>query len=70
MGTFFGIIPATFVYVNLGQTLGRIDSLKGLVSIETLGAFALLGILALVPVFTRKWRSAHASDRNEGSRRE
>jgi len=61
VGTFFGIIPATFVYVNLGQTLGRIDSLKGLVSIETLGAFALLGILALVPVFTKKGRSARAS---------
>jgi len=56
VGTFFGIIPATFVYVNLGQTLGRIDSLKGLVSIETFGAFALLGILALVPVFTKKRR--------------
>ena len=60
LGTFFGIIPATFVYVNLGQTLGRIDSLKGLVSIETFGAFALLGILALVPVFMKKWRSAGA----------
>ena len=27
VGTFIGIIPATFVYVNLGETLGRIDSL-------------------------------------------
>jgi uncharacterized membrane protein YdjX (TVP38/TMEM64 family) len=60
IGTFFGIIPATFVFVNLGQTLGRIDSLSGLVSVETLGAFALLGILALVPVFARKWRAARA----------
>jgi uncharacterized membrane protein YdjX (TVP38/TMEM64 family) len=60
VGTFIGIIPATFVYVNLGQTLGRIDSLSGLVSVETLGALALLGMLALVPVFARKWRSARA----------
>jgi uncharacterized membrane protein YdjX (TVP38/TMEM64 family) len=60
LGTFVGIIPATFVYVNLGQTLGRIDSLQGLVSIETFAAFGLLGILALVPVFTKKRRSANA----------
>jgi uncharacterized membrane protein YdjX (TVP38/TMEM64 family) len=59
-GTLIGIMPGSFVYVNLGQALGRIDSLKGLVSIETLGAFALLGILALVPVFAKRWRSARA----------
>jgi uncharacterized membrane protein YdjX (TVP38/TMEM64 family) len=57
LATFVGIIPATFVFVNLGQTLGRIDSLSGLISVETLGAFALLGVLALVPVLVRKFRS-------------
>lgn len=61
-GTFIGIIPATFVYVNLGETLGRIDSLSGLVSPETIGAFVLLGLLALVPVLVRKWRSEHAGN--------
>lgn len=61
LGTFIGIIPATFVYVNLGETLGRIDSLSGLVSVETLGAFVLLGLLALVPVFVKKWRAARAA---------
>ncbi len=55
LATFLGIIPGTFVFVNLGQTLGRIDSLKGLVSVETLGAFALLGLFALVPVALRYW---------------
>jgi uncharacterized membrane protein YdjX (TVP38/TMEM64 family) len=59
LATFIGIIPGTFVFVNLGETLGRIDSLQGLVSWETLGAFALLGILALVPIVVRK-RSAAA----------
>jgi uncharacterized membrane protein YdjX (TVP38/TMEM64 family) len=54
--TFLGIIPGTFVFVNLGQTLGRIDSLEGLVSFETLGAFALLGVFALVPVAIRYFR--------------
>jgi uncharacterized membrane protein YdjX (TVP38/TMEM64 family) len=60
-GTFIGIIPGTFVYVNLGQTLGRIDSLSGLVSAETIGAFVLLGLFALVPVFVKKFRSGRAA---------
>ena len=57
LATFVGIIPGTFVFVNLGQTLGRIESLQGLVSAETLGAFALLGVFALVPVAIRKLRA-------------
>ena len=57
LATFVGVIPGTFVFVNLGQTLGRIDSLQGLVSAETLGAFALLGVFALVPVAIRKLRT-------------
>ncbi len=57
LATFVGIIPGSFVFVNLGQTLGRIDSLQGLVSAETLGAFALLGVFALVPVAIRKLRA-------------
>jgi len=55
--TFIGIIPGTFVFVNLGQALGHIDSLQGLVSWTTLGALALLGLLALVPIAIRRWRS-------------
>ena len=57
LATLFGIIPGTFVFVNLGETLGRIESLQGLVSVETLGAFALLGVLALVPILVKKFKS-------------
>lgn len=57
LATFVGIVPGTFVFVNLGQTLGRIESLQGLVSAETLGAFALLGVFALVPVAIRRFRA-------------
>ena len=57
LATFLGIIPGTFVFVNLGQTLGRIDSLAGLASRETLAAFALLGLFALAPVAWKKWRA-------------
>jgi uncharacterized membrane protein YdjX (TVP38/TMEM64 family) len=60
LATLIGIIPGTFVYVNLGQTLGRIDSLQGLVSTETIAAFALLGLFALVPVVVKKLKSRRA----------
>jgi uncharacterized membrane protein YdjX (TVP38/TMEM64 family) len=60
LATLIGIIPGTFVYVNLGQTLGRIDSLDGIVSRETLLAFALLGLFALVPVAWKRLKGAPA----------
>jgi len=56
LATLIGIVPASFVFVNLGETLSRIDSLEGLVSVETLGALALLGLLALLPVL---WKRRH-----------
>jgi uncharacterized membrane protein YdjX (TVP38/TMEM64 family) len=57
LGTAIGIVPGSFVFANLGQSLGRIDSLKGLISGETLGAFALLGLFAVVPVVIKKIRN-------------
>ena len=42
-----GMLPATVVYVNAGKELARIDSLKGILSLELLGSFALLGIFPL-----------------------
>jgi uncharacterized membrane protein YdjX (TVP38/TMEM64 family) len=63
LATLIGIVPGTFVYVNLGQALGRIESLSGLVSRETLLAFALLGLLALAPVAWRKWKARAVPDR-------
>jgi uncharacterized membrane protein YdjX (TVP38/TMEM64 family) len=56
--TFVGIVPGTFVFVNLGQTLGRIESLQGLVSPETLAAFGLLGTFALLPALLGRRRAA------------
>jgi uncharacterized membrane protein YdjX (TVP38/TMEM64 family) len=60
LATAIGIIPGTFVFANLGETLGTIDSLSGLVSRETLVAFALLGVLALVPIVIKKLKSKRA----------
>lgn len=54
LATLIGTIPGAFVFVNLGETLGRIESLRGLISWETFGALALLGVLALVPIAVRR----------------
>ena len=62
LATVIGIVPATFIYVNLGQAIGRLDSLHGALSIDTLGALALLGLLALIPAFVRR-RKAVATPR-------
>ncbi len=56
LGTIIGILPGCFIFANLGQSLGRIESLQELLSLETLLAFALLGLFALVPVMIKKLR--------------
>jgi uncharacterized membrane protein YdjX (TVP38/TMEM64 family) len=55
--TAIGIIPASIVYANAGSQLGQIESLKDIVSPRVLGAFALLGLLALVPVAYQRLKS-------------
>jgi uncharacterized membrane protein YdjX (TVP38/TMEM64 family) len=54
--TAIGIIPASIVYANAGSQLGRIESLKDIASPGVLGAFALLGLLALLPVAYQRWK--------------
>ncbi|MEP6677993.1 MAG: VTT domain-containing protein, partial [Betaproteobacteria bacterium] len=60
LATTIGVIPGSFVFVNLGQTLGRIDSLKGLVSFDVLAGLGLLALFALVPVVVQRLRSRRA----------
>jgi len=52
--TSIGILPGSFVYSNAGKQLGVIESVQDIASIEVLGAFALLGLLSLVPVVYQK----------------
>lgn len=52
--TALGIIPASFVFANAGRQLGSINSLSEIASPRVLGAFALLGLLALMPIVYRK----------------
>ena len=46
-----GMLPGTIVYVNAGTQLAKIDSLKGILSIELIGSFVLLGIF---PILAKK----------------
>ncbi|MBS3743767.1 MAG: VTT domain-containing protein, partial [Wenzhouxiangellaceae bacterium] len=43
-----GMLPATIVYVNAGTQLSQIESARDVLSIELIGAFALLGLLPLI----------------------
>ena len=42
------MFPATLVYVNAGTQLARLDSLRGILSWQLIGALVLLGIFPLV----------------------
>lgn len=53
--TTIGIIPGSFVYAYAGRQLGTINSLKEIASPNVIGAFVLLGLLALVPVLYKKF---------------
>jgi uncharacterized membrane protein YdjX (TVP38/TMEM64 family) len=53
--TALGIIPGSFVYAYAGRQLGTINSLKDIASPGVIGAFVLLGLLALVPSLYKKW---------------
>lgn len=58
--TTIGIIPGSFVYAYAGRQLGTINSLQEIVSANVVGAFVLLGLLALVPVVYKKFAAKPA----------
>jgi uncharacterized membrane protein YdjX (TVP38/TMEM64 family) len=58
LGTFFGIIPGGFVFVNAGASLASINKLGDVASPRVLGSFALLGLFALIPALYAKLKTA------------
>ena len=58
--TSLGIIPGSFVYAYAGRQLGTINSLKEIASPNVIGAFVLLGFLALVPIGYKKFTAKKA----------
>lgn len=57
LGTFFGIIPGGFVFVNAGASLASINRLSDIASARVLGSFALLGLFALIPALYAKLKA-------------
>jgi len=55
--TALGIIPGSIVYVYAGTQLSTINSMGDIISWQMLSAFALLGLLSMVPVFIQKNKS-------------
>jgi uncharacterized membrane protein YdjX (TVP38/TMEM64 family) len=55
--TLIGILPGTFVFANVGESLARIESPRDLVGAQTLFALALLGAMSLVPILIKKLRT-------------
>ena len=55
--TLIGIIPGSFVFVNLGEQLSDITTLSDLISRETLIAFTLLGLFALIPTLYKQFKT-------------
>lgn len=59
-----GMLPGTFIYVNAGSQIARIDSLAGVVSPGLIGSLVLLG---LFPLVTRKLLAAFRQGRSEST---
>jgi pyruvate/2-oxoglutarate dehydrogenase complex dihydrolipoamide dehydrogenase (E3) component/uncharacterized membrane protein YdjX (TVP38/TMEM64 family) len=53
-----GMLPGTLVYINAGTQLGKLESLRGIVSPELLLSFALLGIFPWLARSFVRWLQA------------
>ena len=62
LGTMIGILPGGFVFCYAGANLARINTLSDVASPQVLGAFALLGLFALIPTGYQKYKTRKAPD--------
>jgi uncharacterized membrane protein YdjX (TVP38/TMEM64 family) len=60
VATLIGILPGTFVFANVGESLARINSPRDLVGTQVLLALALMGAMSLVPILIKKLRTRKA----------
>jgi uncharacterized membrane protein YdjX (TVP38/TMEM64 family) len=58
-----GMLAGTIVYVNAGRQLAKVDSLKGIVSPQLLGSFALLGVF---PIAAKKFIALYRKKKGFG----
>jgi len=55
--TFFGILPGTAVYVNVGRSLDTIENPSDLISSDIIVAIAALGVFAIIPTLYKKYKN-------------
>jgi uncharacterized membrane protein YdjX (TVP38/TMEM64 family) len=60
--TMIGIIPGTFVYVNIGKQLSEIERPDDLLSPQVIFAFCLLAVFALIPQIYKKLKKRKAHE--------
>lgn len=53
LGTLFGIMPGSLVFVNAGASLAAIERVSQVASPRVLGSFSLLGLFALLPTIIK-----------------
>jgi dihydrolipoamide dehydrogenase len=63
-----GMFAGTLVYVNAGTQLADIDSLAGILSLDLIAAFVLLGILPLISRRLVKWLRSYLNTRGQRRR--
>lgn len=63
LATLFGIAPFTFIYVKAGMRLGELESLRDVVSFQTLIVVSLLVFAVALPIFIKRYRK-RARDAN------
>lgn len=56
IGSYIGMFPVSFVFVNLGQSLSTVNSIDELFSTEVIMSFVLIGILALITAIVMRTR--------------
>ena len=67
IATFFGIMPATFVFSLAGSGLGKVFeqsgefSIAGILTPEMIGALLGLALLSLIPVAYKRWQARGVS---------
>jgi uncharacterized membrane protein YdjX (TVP38/TMEM64 family) len=69
LGTLFGIVPGSLVYVNAGASLAAIESVGQVLTSRVLGSFALLALFALLPAIVAAVRGRHGPGSLSGGRK-
>ncbi len=62
IGSYLGMLPVSFVIVNLGQSLSTVNSMEELFTTEVILSFVLIGILALVTSMVMRRRNQKVTE--------